>query len=214
MNWLFNFLWSSVGKKLMMAVSGLCFCGFLVMHLAGNLTLFKGKEAFNAYAESLHALGPIITAAELVLLFLALVHVLTGVMLFLENLRARPGRYHVNQRAGGRTLGSATMPYTGLILLVFIILHLLNFHFVDRTERTIFQIVSATFESSAYVIFYIAVMIVAAVHVSHGFWSAFQTIGANHPKYFPAIKGLALAFSLIVAIGFGTLPIYISLILS
>ena len=214
MNWLSSFLWSSIGKKLLMAVSGLCFCGFLATHLAGNLTLFKGKNAFVAYAESLHKLGPVITAAEWGLLILALIHVLTGITLFVQNLKARPSRYAVNRNAGGRTLGSKTMPYTGLILLIFVIVHLFNFHFVDRTDRSIFQIVSATFDNSGYVIFYIAVMIVAAVHVSHGFWSAFQTIGADHPKYTPIIKGLALVFSLVVAIGFGSLPIYISFYLS
>jgi len=196
----------------MMALTGISFCGFLLLHLAGNLTIFSGKEALVAYSEKLHALGPLLTLAEFGLLFLGLVHVLTGGVLFYENLTARPQKYAVKKNAGGRTIGSATMPYTGLMILTFVIVHLLNFHFVDRTDRTIFEIVAATFSKPGYVIGYIAAMIVAAVHVSHGFWSAFQTIGASHPKYFPLTRGAGILFSLLVAIGFGALPIYIAMI--
>jgi len=212
MNWFFSFIRTSIGKKLMMALTGISFCGFLLLHLAGNLTIFSGKDALVAYSEKLHALGPLLTLAEFGLLFLGLVHVLTGGVLFYENLTARPQKYAVKKNAGGRTIGSATMPYTGLMILTFVIVHLLNFHFVDRTDRTIFEIVAATFSKPGYVIGYIAAMIVAAVHVSHGFWSAFQTIGASHPKYFPLTRGAGILFSLLVAIGFGALPIYIAMI--
>lgn len=211
MNWLIQTLWSSIGKKLLMAVTGLCFCIFLVGHLAGNLTIYAGKDAFNAYAERLHALGALITLAELGLLLFAVVHISTGLTLFYLNFKSRPKRYITNKRGGGRTIGSATMPYTGILLLIFIVVHLTNFHFVDKTGTTIHQIVSRTFEHPFYVGIYVAAMIVAALHVSHGFWSAFQTLGANHPKYMPAIMMLSIIFGLIVGIGFGFLPIYISL---
>lgn len=212
MNWFFRFIWTSIGKKLLMAFTGLSFCGFLLTHLAGNLTVFSGKEALVAYSEKLHALGPLITLAEFGLLFLALVHVLTGAFLFYENRTARPQKYALKKNAGGRTIGSVTMPYTGILILTFVVIHLLNFHFVDRTDRNIFQIVAATFSNPGYVIGYVAAVIVAGVHVSHGLWSAFQTIGASHPKYSPLIKGLGILFSLLVALGFGALPIYITLI--
>jgi succinate dehydrogenase / fumarate reductase cytochrome b subunit len=212
MNWITGTLGSSIGKKLMMAITGLSFIGFLAAHLAGNLTIYGGKEAFNSYAEHLHSLGPLLTVAELVLLTFFLVHVITGVILFLQNLNARPVRYAVNKTAGGRTFGSATMPYTGALLLVFIIFHLLNFSFVDKTDTTIFNIVSSAFSSPLYVVIYILAMVVAAVHVSHGFWSAFQTVGANHSKYMPLIRTVGLAFAVVVGIGFGFLPIYIFLL--
>jgi succinate dehydrogenase / fumarate reductase cytochrome b subunit len=212
MNWITGTLGSSIGKKLMMAITGLSFIGFLAAHLAGNLTIYGGKEAFNSYAEHLHSLGPLLTVAELVLLTFFLVHVITGVILFLQNLNARPVRYAVNKTAGGRTFGSATMPYTGALLLVFIIFHLLNFSFVDKTDTTIFNIVSSAFSSPLYVVIYILAMVVAAVHVSHGFWSAFQTVGANHSKYMPLIRTVGIAFAVVVGIGFGFLPIYIFLL--
>jgi len=212
MNWITGTLGSSIGKKLMMAITGMSFCGFLTAHLAGNLTIYGGQEAFNSYAEHLHSLGPLVTVAEIGLLAFALVHVITGLVLFLGNLKARPVRYAVNKSAGGRTLGSATMPYTGVILLAFIVMHLLNFHFVDKTDTTIFNIVSNAFGNPVYVAIYILSMIVAAVHVSHGFWSAFQTIGANHPKYMPLIRTLSIVFAVVVGVGFGFLPIYIFLL--
>lgn len=212
MNWFTNTLWTSVGKKLMMAVTGLFFCVFLTLHLAGNLTIYMGKDAFNSYAEHLHSLGPLLTLAEWGLLLFAVIHVGTGLFLFYQNFTARPKRYAVNKRAGGRTLGSATMPYTGIILLLFVIYHLFNFHFVDKTHTTIFEIVSTAFSKPGYVVIYTFAMIVAAVHVSHGFWSAFQTFGANHPKYTPILRGLSIVFSLIVGIGFGFIPVYVSLL--
>ncbi|MEE4264655.1 MAG: succinate dehydrogenase cytochrome b subunit [Desulfobacteraceae bacterium] len=210
MNWMIQTLWSSIGKKLLMALTGLAFCGFLAGHLAGNLTIYGGKDAFNSYAEHLHALGPVLTLVELGLLVFAVVHVCTGLILFYQNFRARTSRYVVNKRAGGRTIGSMTMPYTGILLLAFIIFHLMNFHFVDKTNTTIYQIVAQAFESPLYVVIYILAMIVAALHVSHGLWSAFQTIGANHIKYMPFIMALSIIFSLAVGFGFGIIPIYLS----
>ena len=211
MNWIKQTLWSSIGKKLMMALTGLAFCGFLAGHLAGNLTIYGGQNAFNAYAKHLHSLGPLLTLAEWGLVFLAVIHIFTGLTLFYQNTIARGSRYAVNKKGGGRTIGSATMPYTGVLLLVFIIIHLINFHFVDKSNTTIFQIVSKTFANPLWVVIYVVAMIAAAVHVSHGFWSAFQSIGANHPKYMPIIMVLSILFSLAIAFGFGLLPLYISI---
>jgi succinate dehydrogenase / fumarate reductase cytochrome b subunit len=212
MNWLVNTLKSSIGKKLMMAVTGLCFCSFLILHLAGNLILYSGRDAFNSYAEKLHSLGSIITMAEFGLLFFAIIHILIGAILFYQNLRARPIRYSINKWAGGRSIGSVTMPYTGLLLLIFVIIHLLNFHFIEKNDTTIFQIVTDAFAKPGYIAMYVTAMIVVAIHVSHGFWSAFQTIGANHPKYMPVIRGLSIVFSIALGVGFGFIPIYFSFI--
>jgi len=211
MDWFIKTVGTSVGKKLMMAFTGLAFCGFLGAHLAGNLTLYGGADAFNSYAKHLHSLGPLLTLAEFGLLTLFLVHVLTGLTLFYQNFKARPERYAVNRQAGGRTIGSRTMPYTGILILVFIIYHLLNFHFVDKSNTTIFTIVSEFFDHPVQIVFYIAAVIVVAVHVSHGFWSLFQTFGANHPKYMPAIKVLGILFSIAMGVGFGFIPVYVSL---
>jgi succinate dehydrogenase / fumarate reductase cytochrome b subunit len=209
MRWLTQTLASSIGKKIMMAVSGLGFCLFLAGHLAGNLTLYGGRDAFNAYAEHLHSLEPLVKLAEVGLLFFAIVHVLTGLTLFYQNFNARPNRYVVNKSGGGRTIGSRTMPYTGILLLAFIIFHLTKFHFVDKTGTTIYDIVSGAFSNPGYVTLYVLAIIVVALHVNHGFWSAFQTLGTNHPKYMPIVKAAGIVFSLSVGLGFGLLPIYL-----
>ncbi|MBI5580912.1 MAG: succinate dehydrogenase cytochrome b subunit [Deltaproteobacteria bacterium] len=211
MNWLTAALGASVGKKLMMALTGLAFTGFLAGHLAGNLTIYGGKAAFNGYAEKLHSLGPLLKVFEVGLIGFAAVHILTGLWLFLQNRKARPVRYTLDTSPGGRTLSSRTMPYTGLIILAFVAFHLTNFTFADKTRTTIFEIVSAAFSSPIYIGIYVAAMIVVGLHVRHGFWSAFQTLGANHPKLMPTISALSVAAGLIVGFGFGLLPIFISL---
>ncbi len=213
MNWFLNMLRTSIGKKLLMALTGLFFSIFLVIHLLGNLTLYGGKDLFLSYVDHLHALGPLIHVAEIGLLTFAAIHVSTGLFLFLQNLQARPIRYTVDKRGGGRTIGSATMPYTGVLIIIFVAIHLSNFHFIDHSRQTVFQAIDATFHMVPYIFFYIAAVIIVAIHVSHGFWSLFQTLGANHPKYMPAIKGIGFIFSLLVAVGFGFIPVYVSFIM-
>jgi len=203
---------TSVGKKLLMAVTGLCFCGFLAGHLLGNFTIYGGGDLFNSYAEHIQAFGVVLRVVEAGLICFALVHIGTGLLLFFQNMTARPVRYQVDKRAGGRTLGSATMPYTGLLLFCFVLFHLFHFTFVDKTDTSIYEIVSAAFQNPVYITLYIAAVVIAGVHVSHGFWSAFQSFGLNHPKYTPLIKRVGFLLAIVVAAGFGSLPIYLSLI--
>lgn len=211
MSWLRHTIGTSVGKKMLMAATGLCFIGFLTIHLAGNLTLLGGGDRFNAYAAHLHALGPFLTAAELILLLLAAVHVITGAWLFVQNLRARPVRYAVTRRSGGRTVGSATMPYSGILIFAFVIYHLSNFSFADHSGTTIHAIVSAAFADPTTVAVYLGAMVLVGLHVRHGFWSLFQTLGANHPKYMPFVMRASIALGVLLGIGFGLLPIYVAL---
>lgn len=209
MNWLYRTLRASIGKKFIMAVTGLSFCGFLAVHLIGNLTIYGGEATFLSYVEHLHAWGYLLLAAEWGLVFFALVHILIGLLLFVENLRARPTRYVMKKIAGGRTIGSMTAPYTGLFLLLFVIIHLLTFRFVDKTQTNDFLLISETFRQIGYVLFYVVGVIVAAVHVSHGFWSGFQTLGLNHPKYMPFIRTIGILFSVLIGVGFCSIPFYI-----
>ncbi len=209
MNSFFVIFTSSIGKKLLMAVTGFCFCGFLAVHLAGNLSVYGGSGMFNSYVEHLHSLGILINAAELGLLALAIVHVTTGTVLFFQNLRSRPVRYDLKKNAGGRTIGSATMPYTGFVILVFLVFHLIGFHFADHTGRTVYDIMTAAFSAPLTVVLYVAAVLVVAVHISHGFWSLFQTLGLNHAGYMPLIMKGGVAFAVIVGLGFGLIPVYL-----
>jgi succinate dehydrogenase / fumarate reductase, cytochrome b subunit len=212
MNWFFDAFRTAIGKKILMAVTGLFFCLFLLIHLIGNLTLYGGQGLFISYVTHLHALGPLILVAEFGLLFFAVIHVSTGLLLVFQNWRARPVGYAVKKNAGGRTIGSATMPYTGLVILCFIVIHLLNFKFIDQAPLTVFNTLTGLFSAFLYIVIYTAAVIAVAIHVRHGFWSLFQTLGANHPKYMPFIQGLGIVFSLLIAGGFGFIPVYIGFI--
>jgi succinate dehydrogenase / fumarate reductase cytochrome b subunit len=209
MIWVARVLSTSIGKKQLMAVTGILFLLFLTTHLLGNLSIYGGIASFNAYAEHLHALGKLLVVAEVGLVVALIIHVTLAIILFFENRKARPIKYAVDKSGGGgRTLSSQTMPYTGLLILAFVAVHLANFshHIVDQTNRTIFQITSSVFSHKGYVALYVVAMIIVALHVRHGLWSAFQTIGANHPKYMPFIEWLSIVFAVIVAVGFGSLP--------
>ena len=212
MSWISSAIGSSVGKKLLMALTGMAFIGFLAAHLAGNFAIYAGKAAFNGYAEKLQSLGPLLYFFRAGLIVFAVVHITTGLVLFLQNRKARPVSYTTYASAGGRTLSSRTMPYTGLIILAFVVFHLFHFTFVDKTAATIFDLVTVAFNRPGVTALYAVAMVIVALHVRHGFWSAFQTIGANHPKYMPAVSAVSLAAGWAVAAGFGLLPIVVSLI--
>jgi succinate dehydrogenase / fumarate reductase cytochrome b subunit len=211
MSWFSSAIGSSVGKKLLMALSGLAFIGFLAAHLAGNFAIYGGKAAFNGYAEKLQSLGPLLYFFRAGLVVFALVHIATGLVLFIQNRSARPVSYAAYASAGGRTLSSRTMPYTGLIILSFVVFHLFHFTWADKTATTIFDLVTAAFNRPEVAALYSALMVAVALHVRHGFWSAFQTIGANHPKYMPAVSTLSIVAGVAVGVGFGLLPIVVSL---
>ena len=211
MNWVTRTFSTSVGKKQLMAVTGFLFLLFLTAHLLGNLSVYGGPASFVSYAEHLHALGKLLLAAEIGMAVALIIHVTTAVFLFFENRRARPVRYAVDKGGGGRTLSSQIMPYTGLLILGFIGVHLATFshHIVDQTTRNIFQIAAAVFSNPIYLAIYVIGVLLVTFHVRHGLWSAFQTVGANHPKYMPFIQKLSIVFAVIVAIGFGSLPFVI-----
>jgi len=212
MNWLTKTVNSSVGKKQFMAVTGLGFCCFLAIHLFGNMFVYLGKDAFNSYVDHLHALGPLVTISEIGLVIFALIHICMAAILFLQNLAARPVGYVVKRNAGGRTPASATMPYTGLLILIFIIIHMVTFKFADHSHMTVYEVVETALSNMPVLVFYILSTVVVAFHVNHGLWSAFQTFGANHPKYMPIIRGFGIVYSLIIGIGFGFVPVFIVLL--
>ncbi len=190
MSWFIETCTSSVGKKYIMALTGLLLGSFLLIHAAGNSSIFWGRAAFISYAAHLHSLGILVNIFEIGLLAVFLLHVATGTLLFLENRRARPSRYEIVRSAGGRTWGSRTMPYTGLVILAFLLLHLANFHFTDH-DLPIADIVTPVLANPLYTLLYGIGMAALALHTSHGFWSLFQSLGISHPRYDRAIRVLA-----------------------
>lgn len=183
----------SIGKKVLMSVSGLLLAGFLVSHLAGNLLLLSGEDVFNRYAAAL-AGSPLLPLAELVLAAIFLTHIVSGLMVSLENRRARPVGYEASRWAGGRTVGSATMAVTGILLLGFLAVHLKTFRFIGR-PASLYQHVVTAFQNPVYLGFYVVCMAGLVVHLSHGVWSAFQTLGLNQPKFDPWLRRLGYVFA-------------------
>jgi len=198
MSWFFRVCRSSLGKKTIMALSGTLLGFFLLAHAAGNATIFWGPETFNGYARHLHGLGFLVDIAEILLLLLFLTHITLGILLTLQNRAARSESYAVRASAGGRSLGSRTMIWTGLVILVFLLVHLANFHFVSH-EQPIASIVGPVLARPLYGLIYGLAMLALGLHVSHGFWSVFQTLGMNHPRYNPLFRGLGWAGCLLIA---------------
>ena len=189
-----------------MAASGAMLSFFLLVHGIGNSTTFFGSDAFNAYAAKLHSLGILVPLFELGLLAVFLLHIFLGLTLFLQNNQARPVRYQVEKSSGGRTLGSRTMPYTGVVILIFIAVHLVNFHFTDHSIP-ISDIVKNVLHQPIYALFYISAMAVLALHISHGFWSLFQSLGLNHPKYNTTLRNGTLGAALLLSAVFILIPL-------
>jgi succinate dehydrogenase / fumarate reductase cytochrome b subunit len=211
-----HYFGSSIGRKQLVAITGLLLCGFLVSHLAGNLLLLAGPNVFNVYAHKLESMGGLLYDAEGALSVIFAIHLGLAIKLNLENMQAR-GRYKVKKNTGrGSTFMSLTMPYTGLILLVFVILHIKNLKLgsyypanVDGVEmRDLYRTTMEYFQSTVATIWYIVAMVAAALHTAHGFASAFQSMGWNHPKYFRSVKNLGYVYAILVGGGFAFLSIW------
>lgn len=200
-------------------MTGLALCGFLVSHLAGNFLLLVGPNAFNVYGHKLASLGGLLFVIEGVLAVIFALHLGLAIKLNIENLNARGGAKRYNKKVNtgrGTTFMSQTMPWTGLILLVFTILHLKNLKFgtyyttnVDGVEmRDLYKVTVEYFQSAAAVAWYIFAMTAAALHTAHGFASAFQSMGWNHGKYFKNVKRVGYLYAIVVAGGFAFLAVW------
>ncbi len=215
---------STIGRKVIMAVSGIFLMLFLVVHLAGNLTLFvpDGGQMFNSYADKLHQLGPLLYVAEAGLLAIFLFHVISAFQVYAEKRRARPDHYAVSASKGGpskNTVASRSMIYTGLILLVFIPAHIWMFKYnagqpfayVEAGEhqmKNLYSVVVNAFQNPVIAFGYTAVMLLLGLHLRHGFWSALQSLGAMCPKGSAVIYTAGLVFAILMAGGFLVLPLY------
>lgn len=200
-----RFATTSIGRKAVMAVSGLLLGGFMVVHLAENLLLFKGEAAYNGWVDLLLS-NPVTPFLEIGLLFIFIAHIITGVWVRVEDFLNAPRGYEARKWQGGRTVGSATMLYTAAAILAYLVYHLLTFRFVDHSMG-FYQMVTSAFRSPVFVGVYVAGAAALALHLSHGMQSAFQTLGLSHPKYTPLIKigGMAVAVSMI---GFALISVY------
>lgn len=205
-------LFTSICKKIIMGVTGLFLCSFLVAHLSGNLLLFKkdGGEAFDAYAEFMSH-NELIRVMEIVLFLGLLFHIVDGIRVSIENRKKRSVRYAVDGSNENTRLASRFMAVSGVIILVFLVVHLKTFFVESRfiqTDASMYDLVVSAFQNPIYSLFYVVAMILLGVHLNHGFQSAFQSLGINHPVYTPILKRLGAVFSVVVPLGFALFPIY------
>ena len=221
MSWFTQALSSTIGRKVVMSLTGLFLITFLIVHASGNALLFKsdGGEAFNLYAQFMTT-NPLIKAASYILYTGILLHVIYALILSVYNKSARPVGYAVAHAAENSSWKSRNMGILGTIVLIFLVIHLRSFWYemkfgevptVDYAGvevRDLYSIMLAAFSEWWYVLLYVLAMIGLSFHLAHGFWSAFQTLGLQHKKYSPLIKGAGLIFAIAVPLLFAAMPIY------
>lgn len=227
MNALMNFAKSTIGQKIIAAVTGLGLTTFVIIHLIGNFTILMGPEAFNGYAYFLEHLahGWFIILAELGLIAFFATHAATGIRVYLGKRRARTQGYVVQGDAGGpskKSLASRSMIITGPLLLLFVILHVLHFKFgpdMSDSARYIFEykgmdirnlwlLVVEEFQKPVIVFLYVAAMIGLGFHLVHGVWSGLQSLGATNKRYISTAVTVSLVLGLALAIGFIYIPVH------
>jgi succinate dehydrogenase / fumarate reductase cytochrome b subunit len=206
------FLSSSIGKKVVMAATGLVLYSFVIGHMVGNLQIYLGPKALNDYAEFLrHFLhGQGIWLARGGLLVAVVLHLWAAVTLTLSNWSARPVGYREWQ-ARESTYASRTMVWSGPILAAFILYHLAHFTLgsahPEFVEGDVFRNVVVGFRNPFASAFYILAMCALGLHMYHGFWSMLQTLGLSHPRWNPVRRGLSLALAGIVVLGNVSIPL-------
>ncbi len=212
MNWVKNFLTSTIGRKFLIGLTGLLLIGFSMVHLSGNLLLFVGPSAYNEYAHNLHAFKLLILA-EIFLFSLFIAHIAIAIQVTLDNRRARSQNYAVKKSKQGRSewTPSVIMHISGAILLGFLILHLSDFTFELRLKgpdgESPFDKAWRILQNPISGPVYFIGSILLGWHLWHGFQSGFQTFGLSHSKYTPWIKRIGIFLSILLAIGFASLPL-------
>jgi succinate dehydrogenase / fumarate reductase cytochrome b subunit len=208
-----SFFSSSVGKKLLVGLTGFFLMSFLIVHLYINLFLLKsdGGLTFQTYAEFM-ATYPLIRPLEIVLFAGFLFHIILGGWLWFKNRQVRPTRYAVNRASDNSALSSRIMFWTGSFVLAFLVIHVNTFfirsRFLDMTGTTMYDLIRRAFSNPWNDAFYIVALVFLGYHLKHGFQSAFQTYGIRGGKYQTLIDILAAFFWLVIPLAFASLPLY------
>ncbi len=212
---------STIGKKLLLAITGLSWAGFAIGHFIGNTTLLLSDPTpFNKYAHFLTSLGGALYLVESILAASLLVHLFFAIKVTLENRKARPVKYAVTKSAGRESkkgLATSTMIYTGILLIIFLVAHIMHFKFgtiymttVEGEQiRDLYKTVYEFYAIPANMVSYVVMMILLGTHLSHGVWSAFQSLGLNGTRFTPFIYKVGFLIAVIVSIGFVAIPVYI-----
>ena len=215
--WLLKAFKSSIGQKFVMAITGLLLCGFLVVHLAGNVLLYVGPEAYDHYAHQLHSNEKLLLIAEIGLYALFFLHIYFAFSTKAMNTQARKTGYLEKQskiEEGKLSVFRAQnwMFLSGSIVLAFLILHISDFKFElrmsDVSEMEPYEKAVRILRNGVSLLIYTVGPLILAIHLSHGVQSAFQTLGWNHPKYNKLIRVGGSVFAWVVGLGFASFPIW------
>ena len=197
-----------------MAVTGFMLVGFLIVHLAGNLSLFADStgDAFQAYANGMHdKLGPFLYVAEVALVLLFAAHIRIAIALTLANRAARPMGYRHGSSHGAATPASRNMFISGSVVMGFIVVHLINFRFAAGLAvpdgASLFETVRTVLTNPLWAAIYIIGSLAVGLHVSHGFRSAFQSLGVSHPRVTVLATRAGWLLAVVLTIGFASFPI-------
>jgi len=209
------FFSTSVGRKLLMGLSGLFLCSFLVVHLYINLFVLKSDtgQTFDVYAEFMSTY-PLMRPLEIVLFAGFLLHMILGIWLWYANRKVRPQGYAVNRASDTSALSSRIMWITGGFVLVFLVLHVNAFFVRSRFfphDQTMYDIIREAFQSPTTVVFYLVALVFLAYHLRHGWQSSFQTFGLLNGKYKGLIEAVGVVFWLLIPAGFALIPIVVFL---
>lgn len=222
MSWISDTLSSSIGRKVSMSLTGLFLVSFLFVHLSGNFLMFKGDggDAFNMYSKFMST-NSVIRVLEIGLLLGFVLHIYIAFILTRQNKAARPIGYAVQSNHPKVSWFSKNMGLSGSIVLVFLVVHLMNFYWKFHYDWTatvmidnepykdMYTLVVLVFQHQWwYSLLYILSMVLLGFHLNHGFQSAFRTLGVDHVKYSPIITGLGVLISILLPIGFAIFPIY------
>ena len=201
---------TTVAKKVLMAVTGLILTGFVLVHMVGNLLLYKGPEAINAYGEMLQSKPPVVWTARLVLLACVIGHAWAALSLSLVNLAARPVGYRKTAFEAS-TYASRTMRWGGPLLLLFIVYHLLHFTVgsvhPDFVRGDVYHNVVIGFQNPLVAFFYVLSMLALSLHLFHGVESMLQTVGLSHPRYNALRSMIGAGYAAVVAVGNLSFPL-------
>ena len=218
---LIYFLKKTIGQKILVGLTGLGLCFFILIHMLGNLLILLGPEAYNRYAHNLHQIFLFeLLEAGLLLMFAG--HIVLALLVNIKNLSARGQSYSVQSKGEKKTsLSDRVLMFQGIVLLVFLVLHLLTFKFGPHYEilqggelvRDIHRLVREVFKNIFYVIGYSLVFIVLCYHLVHGLAASVKSLGIFHPKYSPWIEKFSWFFGLTVFLGFLIQPLYVYFVL-
>ncbi len=211
-----SFWQSTNGKKVVMAITGAMMFLFVIGHLLGNLQVFEGPEKINSYAHFLHSIGEILWIVRITLIVAIILHITATVQLALRNKRARPLGYS-RKEAINSSYASRTMYWSGPIVLVFIVFHLLQFTAgylhpeAAFIPGDVYHNLVAGFQVWWVSAWYIFAICLLGFHLRHGLWSMFQSVGLAHPRHTPLLKKAALAIAVLIVLGYISIPISILL---